>query len=140
MRKILLLKMSKIILIFIFSILKLYKSDRSRWWKLRSPLNRHSTSKSRKISSPNMWPLKLSFSIPVTNWEHSPDTIVFLFSMMLVTIYFRKTRKNFLHNSCSERICLLSVFLFFLQDKWRRCKGINEATAKLQGSLVCWKL
>ena len=30
-----------------------------------------------------MWPLKLSFSIPVTNWEHSPDTIVFLFSMML---------------------------------------------------------
>lgn len=52
MRKILLLKMSKIILIFIFSILKLYKSDRSPWWKLRSPLNRHSTSKSRKISSP----------------------------------------------------------------------------------------
>lgn len=47
-----------------------------------------------KTSSSTIWPFKLSFSIPVTNWEHSSEIIVFLFSTVLVTIHFRKTRRT----------------------------------------------
>lgn len=83
-----------------------------------------------KTSSKGMWLFKLSSSIPVTNWEHSSDTTVFLFSIMLVTIYFRKTWRTFLDNSCcsERRLCLYLSFFFF-------CKINGAGVAKLMKQL-----
>ena len=85
-----------------------------------------------------MWSFKLSFSIPVTNWEHSPDTIVFFLSMMLVTIHFRKTWRTFLQNSFSERgLCLLSVFFFFFFCKINGA-GVKELMKQLPNCRGHW--
>lgn len=77
--------------------------------------------------------LSNSFCYPGNKARRPSDNTAALFSIMLVTICFTKTRWTIPHNSFCEKTKLFCLFLFFFQDKWSRCKELMKQLPNCRG-------